>query len=97
MKTYRIIIKEHEAVFGNVSKVLEKFNKKNIDFSQRVILNIEKIIYLHSSFLGFLINIKNEVNRCGGQLELISNCVIDKQLSNADLLHYFKNSQETIK
>ncbi|MFC1670062.1 hypothetical protein ACFL20_06675 [Spirochaetota bacterium] len=73
--------------FEKVSEYVEKF--KDSDPSSKFTFDLSKTIDMHSSFLGFLINVKDLTEKKRGNLELIISYASGKILGMNNLLDFF--------
>lgn len=72
--------------FESSSTYVHRFN--NLDYSEEIIFDMRETDNVHSSFIGFLINLKQKVNMNGGKLTFYLSDSIEK-LFNILKLHDF--------
>ena len=76
--------------FQDVSDYVEKFN--TIKNYERVIFDLSETEEIHSSFVGFLINSKDFIQKRNGSILLILSNTTEKILKMLNLLSYFSDN-----
>ncbi len=69
--------------FEILTHYLKKFDEEN--HNQKFIFNLSKTTYIHSSFIGFLINFKDKIEKKGGNLELLISPELEKFFNKINL------------
>jgi anti-anti-sigma regulatory factor len=63
---------------------------KNHEKNKNVVFDLRKTLDVHSSFIGFLINAKNIIEKNGGEFKLLASENVIKILGMLNLLNHFK-------
>lgn len=84
-----------QIAFEMVPLYSKKFEE--VPCNQRILFDLSRTKYIHSSFIGFLINAKQKTDAEGGCLEMqispeLENLFVKKDLKNFLQFHYIKKS-----
>ena len=73
--------------FGSPSTYIKKFN--NLDHSEEIVFDMSETDIVHSTFIGFLIDLKQKVDRNGGQLKFHLSGSIERLFNILKLYDFF--------
>ena len=73
--------------FEEVSEFVENF--KRHDYSKKLIFDLRNTETIHSSFIGFLINAKHNINKKNGELVLHLSYTVARILIMLNIIDYF--------
>ena len=73
--------------FEDVPDFMDKFNC--LDSRDRLLFDLRETKRIHSSFIGFLLHIKNRINRNGGSLTIHVSEHVERVLDMLELIDHF--------
>lgn len=73
--------------FGEASKLYPKLKRMR---SIELVIDLTETEYIHSSFIGFLIHAKNQLEKAGQTLIVQLSSEIENILRNKNILDYFQ-------
>lgn len=73
--------------FETAASYSQKF--RNINYDESIILDLSETENVHSSFIGFLIDLKQRIDRSGGELTIYPSPTLERLLNVINLHDYF--------
>lgn len=73
--------------FESASSYTQKFS--NLMYNENVIFDLSETENVHSSFIGFLIDLKQRIDKCGGILTIHPSPSLERLLNIINLHDYF--------
>ncbi len=62
----------------------------NLDCEGKILFDLSETVSVHSSFIGFLIDVKRKIDHRGGRLSLDLSPFLEKQLNEINLYTHFQ-------